>query len=211
MIVPNLEALASDGGLDVRQVRLWAVLRETAHQAQFGVSWVKGHLTSLVGDYIRGLEFRPGKLQDRLQSLQDPAELERMMAEPGGLGGFEDGPESEAIRDDLLATLAFLDGHGEAVVTAAAGVMLPDLGDIRRAVAIRHIDGGPEQALGQMLGIEIDRSLAGTAAGFCDEIERRWGLESRTRLWEGPGGLPTLSELRDPVGWAARVLLPNNI
>jgi len=211
LIVPNLEALASDEGLDVRQVRLWAVLRETAHQAQFGVPWVKDHLAGLVGDYIRGLEFQPGNMQDRLQSLQDPAELERMMAEPGGLGGFDADPETEAILDDLLAMLAFLQGHGEAAVTAAAGALLPDLGDIRRAAAARYVEDGPERALGQMLGIEIDRSLADTAAGFCDEVERRWGLESRTRLWEGPESLPTLDELPDPVGWAARVLLPDTI
>jgi putative hydrolase len=211
LVVPNLEALTSNEGLDVRQARLWAVLRETAHQAQFAVPWVRGHLVGLAGDYIRGLEFRPGHLQDRLQSLQDPAELERMMAEPGGLGGFEAGPESDDIRDGLLAMLALLDGHGEATVTAAAGTMLPDLGDIRRAVATRHIDGGPQQALGQMLAIEFDRSLADAAADFCDDIERRWGLESLCQLWEGPGSLPTLAELQDPVGWAARVLLSDKI
>jgi putative hydrolase len=207
VIVPNVEAFADAAGLDVRQARLWAALRETASRAQLSAPWAGAHLGSLVAEYLGGLEIRPDQLEERLQSLQDPAELERMMAEPGGIGGFAPGPELDAVREDLTAMLAFLDGHGRATVAEVAGDLLPDLEAIEDAAAHHLPDDGSERLIESMFGIEIDAALGPAAASFCTEVERRWGGEARERLWSGPETLPTSTELRDPVGWAARVLL----
>jgi uncharacterized protein (DUF2342 family) len=38
-------------------------------------------------------------------------------------------------------------------------------------------------------------------------VSRRWGEEPLDGIWQGPERLPTVDELTDPVGWAARVLL----
>ncbi|MFH2073705.1 MAG: zinc-dependent metalloprotease [Actinomycetota bacterium] len=210
-VVPNIEAMAAAEGLDTRQTRLWAVLRETAHQSLMAIPWVRGHLAALAGSYIDGLEMRPDQLQERLQGLADPAELERLMSEPGGLAGFTAGPELEEVRGDLMAMLALLDGFGSLVVAAAAGDLLPDLAAIRRAAASRSPETDPERVIGQMLGIEIDRGLADTAEAFSADITTRWGVEARDRLWRDPAGLPHLAEIHDPVGWAARVLLPDDL
>ena len=42
---------------------------------------------------------------------------------------------------------------------------------------------------------------------FCVEIEQRWGDRALERVWEQPENLPTLTELTDPVGWTARVMM----
>ena len=206
-IVPNIEALASSGGLDTRQTRLWAVMKETAHQSLMAVPWVRGHLADLAHDYISGLEMRPDQLQERLQDLGDPAELERLMSEPGGLTGFVAGPELDDVRDRLAALLALLDGFADTAVEEAGGALLPDLADIRRAAGDAHPD--TDRVIEQMLGIEIDADLAGDARAFSAEVVVRWGGEARNRLWLAPENLPTVAELADPVGWAARVLLPD--
>ena len=44
-------------------------------------------------------------------------------------------------------------------------------------------------------------------AAFCEEIVRRWGTDALEKVWHDPRNMPTLDELTDPVGWAARVLL----
>jgi putative hydrolase len=212
LIAPNVEAFAGRSGLEQRRVRLWAALRETAHQAQMRLPWVRDHLGRLVAAFVSGLEFRPDLLQERLQDLQDPEALESMMSEPGGIGGLSAFRSAEGpAGDDLAAALAFLSGHGRVVAAEAAGSLLPDFEAIEEAAAGDRAEGGPGSALHQILGLEEARSLAGDAARFSAEIGRRWGSDARRILWQGPDSLPTVSEILDPVGWAARVMLPNDL
>ena len=42
---------------------------------------------------------------------------------------------------------------------------------------------------------------------FNQEVERRYGEDALETLWTDPSRMPTAAELRDPTGWAARVLL----
>jgi putative hydrolase len=211
LVVPRLEVFAASEGLDDRQVRLWASIRETAHQAQMAIPWVTGHLAGLVTGYLEGLEFRPEQLREGLQGLDDPEALERLAAQPGGLAGFSAGPELDSNREEITAAVAFLDGHGRATTASVAGELIPDLPAIETAAEARHAGGGPEEILRQMLGISIDAELGAAAAAFCEDVTRRWGDSASERLWSGPGAWPSLDELQDPVGWAARALLPDEI
>ena len=68
----------------------------------------------------------------------------------------------------------------------------------------------PDQAgelLGQLVGLTPDRAGAADAARFFPEISRRWSDDAVDRVWSGPETVPTVADLTDPVGWAARVLL----
>jgi uncharacterized protein (DUF2342 family) len=86
--------------------------------------------------------------------------------------------------------------------------MLPDLERIREALRRRRAEPSQgEQLLNRMLGLELLPDQVGLGASFCDEVARRWGEDALDELWTEPEHVPTLDELRDPVGWAARVLL----
>ncbi|MCB2223978.1 MAG: zinc-dependent metalloprotease [Actinobacteria bacterium] len=211
VVVPAVESLAEAEGLDVRQVRLWAAIRETAHQALMAVPWLADHLAALTAAYLDELDMSPDLLQERLQGLQDPAEMERLLSEPGGLTGFTPGPGAEAARSDLTALVALIEGYGRAAAAEAAGDLIPDPPGIEAVAGLRRGEAGPEQALEQMAGIVVDRDLASDAEDFSVEIVRRWGPDARERLWAGPDGLPTEAEIGDPIGWAARVLLPDDL
>jgi putative hydrolase len=208
LVVPNLEGFAAEHGLDPRQVRLWAAVRETAFQALTGVSWFGPHLASALAGFVATLEMRPEQMQERLEALQDPSRLEEMLTEPGGLSGLTPGPGHLDALESLQALLAVLDGYGEWITDRSAADLLPDADRIRHAVADRRDDPSPaEHALDQAVGLRLERSLSGTGSRFCDEVARRWGDEALGRLWEGPETIPTRPELDDALGWAARVLL----
>ncbi len=208
LIVPNLEGFATDHGLDARQVRMWAAAHEVAHHAIVSVPWLRTHLERLLTDYYSDISFDPGKLTDALARVEDPAELEGMIGGAGGLASLLGAEHDEAKLAPLQAMIATISGYGDYLVRSGMSELLPDLTRLEEAEARRRAEPDQsEQFLQQLAGLSLERHKAADAAGFCDEIVRRWGPETIERLWESPDHLPALDELTDPVGWAARVLL----
>ncbi len=207
-VVPNIEAFASDHGLDHRQLRLWVALHEVVHQAELAVPWMRERFAMLAHEFAEGLEIDPEALQRRLEALQDPEEMQRMLESPDGLGLMfrSDGPSGAA--EAMRALVAFLDGYAEFVVTAVGASLVPEAARVREAID-RHraepADG--ETLLQEMVGLDFDPVDYRRGLAFVTEVERRWGAEALATVWSDPEAMPTLAELEDPVGWAARVLL----
>lgn len=207
-VVPNIESFADDHALEVRQTRLWVALHEVAHQAQYAVPWIRRHFLTLIGEYLGNVRFDFEAMQRALEAVQDPSELERMMSDPAAFGGLVVDPAQEEALDRIIAFTAVMEGSADWLVQRAAGDLIPESARLREALDRRRAEPGQgEEALQRMLGLELQRSQYRTGAGFCAEVERRWGPEAVHRLWEDPGSLPTAAELGDAVGWAARVLL----
>ena len=214
LVIPNVEAFAGEHAIESHQIRMWAVLREVTNHAILNVEWVRGFFIDAIASFYATVEFDPSGLMEMLSgmqdmsALQDPGALEGLVDEPGGLArmlGSTHDPDSLA---PIQAFLAFVEGFGDYAVRIAAADLLPQLDQIQAAVELRRSEPNEaEQFLQQLLGLRIDRHRASDAATFCAEVERRWGADTLQRLWENPEKLPTLEELTDPVGWAARVLL----
>lgn len=209
MVVPNVEAFATDHGLDARQVRLWIALHEVTHQAEFAVPWVRGHFFDLMQRYLGGVAVDTGSLMERFQQFSDPTKLEEMMQDPAGLAGIFTTDEQRPALDAIQAFMAVMEGYGDFLMDRAAPRMLPDLEQMRAAIDARRDEphSGGEQLLNRMLGLELKAEQYRQGAAFCVDVERRWGRPALDRLWEEPEHIPTLAELGDPVAWAARVLL----
>jgi putative hydrolase len=207
LIVPNVEAFAAEHALDARQVRLWAATREVVHHGILGVPWLRGRLVSLVADYFADMHLDPGSLTERLSQLQDPAQLQEIMGEGTGLPALLGGETDPAKHDRIASLLLFLEGFGVWATRRALHDLVPDLSAIERAA---DGDGEPtpaEEALLQLADLRVERSRVPLAASFVDAVERRWGTDAVASLWDDAEHPPLLSELDDPVGWAARVLL----
>ena len=208
LVVPNVEAFAASFDLDPQQVRLWAATREVVHHAIVGVPWLRGHTVAIVEAYFDGLELDPSRLMERLGELQDPARIEEALGGDTGLPGLLGGTPDPGRHDAIVALLAFLDGYGAWAAQRALHGMIPDLDRIASLASGRTSEPSPaSQALAQLAGIQLDEDHVAAAARFTDEVARRWGDEAVARVWESAPGLPTLGELSDPVGWAARVLI----
>jgi putative hydrolase len=207
-VVPNIESFAADHALDVRQTRLWLVLHEVIHHAEFAVPWVRDEYRSLVGRFVDELDVDADAIEEGLTSFQDPEAMERMLQDPGALTGLRAGSDAEEAAGRITAFMATLEGYADWLIDRAAPGLVPDAAGMRSALDDRRSQPAEwEQMLTQLIGLDIHHDHFRHGVTFCTEVARRWGDEALDRLWEGPEMLPDRAELEDVVGWAARTLL----
>ncbi len=209
LVVANVEAFATENGIDRRQVRLWVSMREIIYDALFARTWMRPHFFNLVERYLDGLELDPEALAGRLQVFQDPEQFEQLVGESGGFSGLLTTPEQQPQLEAIQALVAVVDDYSEYLMNTAASRLLPDMARMRGALALRRSEPTQgEQVLTSLLGLDLRPEIG--AVDFSNEVARRWGEEALDTLWSDAANLPTLAELTDPVGWAARVLLPTD-
>jgi putative hydrolase len=208
LLVTNVEAFALDNGLDAKQVRLWATLRELLHHEVTHRDTVRDRLNTDVAKALAGLDFDASRLTEILGDMQDPAGIESALSNTGGLAALLGGEGASAAATGLQATAAFIEGYGIFSVRRAGAGMLIDLVGIEGAHRRHRADSSQvSDQLRQLLGLEFDRSKPDQAVEFCVNVEKRWGPPALQTIWETARNLPTPEELSDVVGWAARVLL----
>jgi putative hydrolase len=179
-----------------------------AHHAIVEREWYRGAFLRAVEDFFSGLEFDPSGMTDMLGTLQDPSQLEGLLEGPGGVAhllGMKSDPEK---LESIQAIVAITEGFGDFVVARAAATTLPDLNRLAEVAARRRAE--PHQGtelLQQLAGLDLQRHRATDAAEFSAEVAKRWGDEALDTMWRRPENLPSIGELTDSVGWAARVLL----
>lgn len=207
-VVPNIEEFATDHSLDPRQVRLWVALHEVTHQAQFAIPWVRPHFQALIERFVASMDVDTSSFGASLEDFGDPERMQELLAEGGGLPSFLSGPEQTEQLEDIQAFMATVEGYGDHMMDRAAPDLLPDLSAMRRAMQDRRQESGAETDLvGRLLGLEAKRAQYAAGAAFCNEIESRFGTDALQKVWATADNLPTLPELDDATGWAARVLL----
>ncbi len=207
-VVPNIERFTVEHEVDPAQARLWVAMHEVAHHAEFSLPWVGRRFAELVAEYLGGLEFDPSQIAAQLENVEDPAELERMFSDPAGMAGLVVGHDQQQALEGIQAFMALIEGYADYLMERAAPDLIPDAPRLREALDRRRAEPSQgERVLQQLLGLELKRQQYRLGADFCTQVARRWGDDGLARLWEGPDNLPTLPELNDPLGWAARVLI----
>ncbi|HKX74002.1 MAG TPA: zinc-dependent metalloprotease [Acidimicrobiia bacterium] len=196
IIGPGLEAAEALLATDPREVRLSVAASEIAHAALFRVPWLTETLGHLIETYAAYLVPDPEKLMEIWG--EDPGSLPEKLADPATLEELTGGKEGTAHRQNLESFLAVTSGYRRVLVDRAFPKMLPSLDRLH--------SHRPDEI--PMLGLPMaTQELTDRGAGFCREVERRYGVEALDNIWLGPDRLPTNDELEDPLGWAARVLL----
>ncbi len=211
-VVPNIDAFAADHSLDPGQTRLWVAMHEVTHQAQFAVPWMRPHFLGLITAYLDGLDFDPTRIAARLEQLEDPAELETMFSDPAAVAGLVAGPEQARQLEAVQAFMAFVEGYADYLMDRAAPQLIPDAARLCEALVRRRAEPSQgEQVLAQLLGLELKRQQYRQGAAFCAQVVDRWGDQGLAAAWDDAAHLPTLAELDDVVGWAARVLVGDQL
>jgi putative hydrolase len=203
LIVHNIEALeVSD--VDEREIRLWVVANEVAFRAVCEVPWIHDRLADLITDYAAAAQIDPTKLSGLMIGGTDPTEIEKAIAEAGGIEGLIGGEEAEAPRAELEAFLGVITGCARLLARRAIGEIAPSFDKISgvRDLEREAVTDTPPIGVGP---VPPEATQAGDE--FNQEVERRYGDDALASLWADPSRMPSAAELRDPTAWAARVLL----
>jgi len=190
--------------VDEREIRLWVVANEVAFRAVCEVPWIHDRLADLVADYAAAAQIDPTKLSGLMIGGADPTEIEKAIAEAGGIEGLIGGEEAEVPRAEFEAFLGVITGCARLLARRAVGDIAPSFDKISgvRDLEREEVTNTPPIGVGP---VPPEATQAGDE--FNQEVERRYGDDALTSLWADPSRMPSASELRDPTAWAARVLL----
>jgi coenzyme F420 biosynthesis associated uncharacterized protein len=203
-VYPNIVELENELGFDPKQFRMWLALHEVAHQLEFqSVHWLKPYFISLVERYIDGAEIDSGEVGEKLRSLADPEELERILERPNELLPMLMTNSQQAILSEIQALMAVLEGFAEWAMDESGKQMLPELDKMREGMNRRRAERSvAEKLLEQLVGLDL--KLEQYRAG--ERFIRAVASAGRTsELWESPANLPSLQELSEPAKWLDRV------
>jgi coenzyme F420 biosynthesis associated uncharacterized protein len=208
-VAPNLGQAARALDAEPDQLLRWVALHETTHALQFGsVPWLRGHIAGLLHEMLGALELDPKQLMRRLPDLSDVKGFVARVREDG-FATVMVGDEHRALLDQIQAFMAVLEGYAEHVMDVTGAQVLDDLPALRSAMQKRRGDrSGFMRLLEKLLGMDLKLRQYEQGKAFCDGVVARAGIDGLNRVWTGPAALPTVGELKDPVGWLARTERP---
>lgn len=203
LVATVLEDLSDDLSVDGKQVRMWGALYETAHRAIFSLPHVLDSYRALHDAYAATMRLAPESLMEQLGSITDPSALFELDLDVHEAGLFDSSAAGPA-RENLEAFLGVTVGMARRLVEEAGENLLPGLDRIfaERDLTL-DLDEGAKQAA---MMVTVSPEAVEDGIGFLTEVQERFGPEAAHRIWQ-PEGFPNTVEIKDPVGWAARVLL----
>jgi coenzyme F420 biosynthesis associated uncharacterized protein len=203
-VAPNLGHAADSMDADAGQLLRWVALHETTHALQFGaVPWLREHLAGMVRELLGALEVEPGRLL-RIPDISDLKGLVEQVRE-NGIAGLGVGSDKRELLERAQAFMALLEGYAEHVMDAVGADLLPDLPELRAAMARRRRErSGFLRVLDKLIGLEMKLRQYEQGKAFCDAVVTLGGITALNRAWSSPEALPTLAELDDALAWLAR-------
>ena len=213
LVVPNLDAFASEWSLEPDDLRLWICVHEVASHAVLGVPHVRTRIDDLLTRYVSSFRNDPSALEDRLGDLDlsDPSaltNLQEAIGSPEVILGAITSPEQDVIRPPLEAIIATVVGVVDHVVDVVGNDLLKDHPMLTEALRRRRVEAAAaDRFVERLLGLELTQATYDRGSAFVDGVVDRAGEEGLRRLWEGEAMLPTPSEVDAPGLWLARIAL----
>jgi coenzyme F420 biosynthesis associated uncharacterized protein len=210
---PNVLALEKRFAFPPREFRLWLALHEVTHRAQFtGVPWLREHYLALVRQTLDSVDPDPKQLLDAFARLVE--ELRRgRQALDGGLAALFASPQQRATLDKIGGLMSLLEGHGDVTMDRAGAGRVPSADRFARVLRERRANARPAvKVLQRLIGLEAKINQYAQGERFIEEVERLGGGPAALEpVWRGASWLPTLSEIREPEEWLARVRLSDEL
>jgi len=206
MVGPNLAGLEQRFDFDPDQFRMWVLLHELTHRAQFtGVPWMRPYFVGLVDESLRHANPDPAALLDAVKAaVKRPAEARERVRENGVIGLIA-GDEQRATLAKVGGLVSLLEGHGDVTMDRAAGDAVPDAERFGEVLRERRRNATPIAKLVQrLIGLEAKMNQYAAGERFIAAVEAHGGPRVVDRCWERAENLPTIEEIREPQRWLAR-------
>nr|WP_120491160.1 zinc-dependent metalloprotease [Corynebacterium lactis] len=213
MLPTHLTALAEELEVPARDLYIYAVAREAAHQRLFDrVPWLVERMISSVEEYAAGIQIDYSSIEDAargldLEGLQDPQKIQEAMSQFQNLDlSPKISSRNEHARSRFQTLLALVEGWVDMVVTDALGERLPGAAQLDEAWRRRRITEGAEQALEKATGIDLGSPKVREATDLWRRLTTAVGMERRDQVWDHPDFLPVAEDLDDSAAFIDSVL-----
>jgi coenzyme F420 biosynthesis associated uncharacterized protein len=211
---PNVLALEKRFAFPPKEFRLWLALHEVTHRAQFtGVPWLREHYLGLVHQTLDAVQPDPKQLIDAIGRALEELRKGRDALAEGGLATLFASPQQRAVLDKIGGLMSLLEGHGDITMDRAGQGRVPSAPRFAKVLRERRATASPGTKLFQrLIGLEAKINQYAQGERFIEEVERLGGGPSALDpVWRGASWLPTLSEIREPEEWLARVRLSDEL
>jgi coenzyme F420 biosynthesis associated uncharacterized protein len=192
LVAPNIVVAERAMRVAPADFRLWVCLHEETHRFQFGrAPWLRGHLLGLIGELLADeapavAGWRPG-------------------GQRAGVADLLTTPAQRHALERVTAVMSVMEGHADVIMDLAGKGLIASVELLRSRMEQRRDRPGVQAVLQKLLGLSIKREQYREGAAFCRTVIARGGIEGLNRVFESPGLLPDLDELRAPHQWWRRV------
>lgn len=206
----TLERLAEDYEFDLTELRYWLATRESVQRRMYaGLPWLPARFSELVGGFASEADLDPSGMMEALGGMgfdpSDPSAIERALEGPDAFR-IEPTAGQQRVLSELQGLVAFTEAYAETAVARAAGQRLSSLARIEETMRRRRAERGPgEQALAQLIGLDLTPADVHEGRAFCDAVIEARGFEGLDRAWQRVEHLPSPEELADPSRWLVRM------
>ena len=204
---PNILALEKKFAFPPREFRQWLALHEVTHRMQFtGIPWMREHFLGLVDGMVSAVDEDPKQV---LEAITRAAEQIRTGTNPldeGGLAAVFSSPTQRDLLEHIGGLMSLLEGHGDVTMDRAGADQIPNSVRFGQVLRQRRQNASPLiKILQKLIGLEAKLKQYEQGERFIEVVEEAGGPEQLERAWEDPANLPTMTEIRDPKAWLARV------
>jgi putative hydrolase len=138
--------------------------------------------------------------------LSNPEAMSGAFEDMGNLFGQASTPEQRLRIARVQAFMAAAEGYGDHVMEGLGRTMLPSFTRIEEALR-RYRDGRhADQALEQLLGLEMKSEQYRLGKEFCARVVELTDQTVLARMWDDVESLPSMPELEEPMLWLARMV-----
>ena len=208
-VAPNVLSLENKYAFDPAQFRLWLALHEVTHRAQFtGVDWMRPHFIGLVESVLDSVEPDPKRIAAAARRV---VEARRRGEDPLAAGGlmalFASEGQVETL-EELAGLMSLLEGHGDVIMDRAGEGLVPSAPRFGRVMRRRRESvRGFAKVFQRLIGLEAKMKQYAEGEHFIESVEEAGGAVLLDRVWEDPGNVPGIAEIRNPHDWVSRMSL----
>jgi coenzyme F420 biosynthesis associated uncharacterized protein len=204
-VEPNIARVQTQLGLNDEDFRLWIALHETTHAFEFeAYPWVRSHFNAMLQRYFDQMGSQLETLGSGLPRLlgqavqqwdKDRHWIEVMLT-----------PEQRQLFEEIQALMSLVEGYSNHIMNAIGRTLLPTFDQIEQRMSQRQQSRTLfEQLFFRITGLDLKLAQYQQGEKFVNAIVEQRGIAFASRVWERAEHLPTLTEIRNPQQWIARM------